>query len=422
MSHPTSKHQTNGPAMDESALLSAFVVNHRDLEKLEALLAEFNIFEAVGMTRQEIRHSHFLAFLLNPAQNHGLGDAFLKRWLKNVLIAAEQPPVSPIDIDIADMQQADVRREWRHIDILVHDPENKLVCLIENKIDSGEHSNQLKRYHNIVQNEFPTCRLIPIFLSPGGDTPSHPVFISTSYDTIADILESVCATYRSIIGPDVATLITHYITMLRRHIVSDSEIAELCRKIYRQHQQALDLIFEHRPDLQFDIAGHLAKFVERDFAQHRLKPFLIENKRYFQFYPPEWDELPEALQNTPVDNDDHNDLPLLFEIQNEPDQLVLRLCITQDLYDPPYPESVCQRLLDTAQAQPKVFRRPDAKLRKRWTWLHQDQFLSARDYDGADMESLTEKIEAKWQKFLEQDLPKIRAQIGKIDWSGLKFG
>ncbi len=416
------KQKPNVSTTDEAALLSAFVVNNQTLEQLETLLAQFNIFEAVGMTRQEIRHSHFLAFLLDPAQNHGLGAVFLKQWLKNVLIDADSPPVSPVDIDTADMRQVDVRREWRHIDILVHDPENKLVCLIENKIDSGEHSNQLKRYHTIVHNEFPTCRLIPIFLSPDGDTPSHPAFIPTTYDTIADILENVGAAYRSTIGPDVATLITHYITMLRRHIVSDSEIAELCRKIYRQHQQALDLIFEHRPDLQSDIAAHLATFVERDFARHRLKLFWMGHKRYFQFYPPEWEQLPEALQDTPVADDEYDDLPLLFEMRNEPDQLVLRLCITQHFYDPPYPEPVCQRLLDTAQAQPTVFRRPDPKLRKRWTWLYQNHFLSAKDYEGADIESLAEKIEAKWQKFLDKDLPKIRAQIDTIDWSGLKFG
>lgn len=50
---------------EERALLEAFVVDNHDLERLEALLAEFNIFEAV---RQELRHSDFLAFLLDPAQ------------------------------------------------------------------------------------------------------------------------------------------------------------------------------------------------------------------------------------------------------------------------------------------------------------------------------------------------------------------
>ncbi|MCB0181364.1 MAG: PD-(D/E)XK nuclease family protein, partial [Anaerolineae bacterium] len=326
---------------------------------------------------------------------------------------------SPVDIDVADMQHTEVRREWRHIDILVHDPDNKLVCLIENKIYSGEHSNQLERYYNIVRREFPTCRLIPILLSPGGEEPTHEDFIATSYDTIVKVLENVCATYRSVIGPEVSTLITHYITMLRRHIVSDSEIAKLCQKIYRQHQQALDLILEHRPDLQSDIAEYLAMFVERDFSQHQLSFFGTSGKQYFHFHAQEWERLPEALQDAPIEYDD---LPLLFQFQNELNQLTLRLCIPSSyIYDPPYPEPICQRLLDTAQTHPEVFRQPDRRIMKRWTWMHRAEFLSAGDYDGADMESLTEKIDSKWQKFLAQDLPKIRAQIDQIDWSGLKF-
>ncbi|HEU5368889.1 MAG TPA: PD-(D/E)XK nuclease family protein [Ktedonobacterales bacterium] len=61
--------------------LEALVVDNPDLERLEALLERFNIFEAIGAVRQEVRHSDFLAFLLTPQQNHGLGDAFLKRLI-----------------------------------------------------------------------------------------------------------------------------------------------------------------------------------------------------------------------------------------------------------------------------------------------------------------------------------------------------
>lgn len=404
--------------LQEKALLEAFVVNNQDLERLEAMLAEFNIFEAVGMTRQEIRHSHFLAFLLDPGQNHGLGDTFLKRWLKNVLIEAESPPVSPVDIDIADMQQAEVRREWRHIDILIQDPANNLVCLVENKIFSGEHSDQLDRYYEIVRSEFPGCELIPIFLSPAGEAPSHEKYVPTSYDTIVKVLEDVCTAYRSVIGSEVALLITHYLTMLRRYIVSDSEIAKLCQKIYRQHQPALDLIFEHRPDLQTDIAEFLASLAARDFAQHQLELYWNDDKRYFQFHAREWEQVPQALLEAGIEADD---LPLLFEMSNEPNRLILRLCLALTLYDEPYPEPVCRQLLETAQTHSEIFYRPDSRMMKRWTWLHQIEFLSAKDYDGADLESLTPKIEAKWQAFLKQDLPQIRSQISRIDWSVLSF-
>ena len=46
-------------------VLEAFLVENPDLERLELLLDEFNLFEAVGVVRQELRHSDFLGFLLD---------------------------------------------------------------------------------------------------------------------------------------------------------------------------------------------------------------------------------------------------------------------------------------------------------------------------------------------------------------------
>lgn len=75
-------------SLEERALLEAFVVDNPDLERLESLLAEFNIFEALWgkKVRGELRHSDFLAFLLNPTENHGLGDIFLRKLLNTVKI------------------------------------------------------------------------------------------------------------------------------------------------------------------------------------------------------------------------------------------------------------------------------------------------------------------------------------------------
>ncbi len=41
--------------------LEGFLVGNRDLERLEALLDRFNILEALGVVRQELRHSRLLA-------------------------------------------------------------------------------------------------------------------------------------------------------------------------------------------------------------------------------------------------------------------------------------------------------------------------------------------------------------------------
>ncbi len=103
--------------------LEALVVDNADLERLEALLDKFNIFEALGAVRQELRHSDFLAFLLNPQQPHGLSDTFAKRLLQRALtaFALGGAPVSPIDLDVWSLNGMLVLREWENIDILLLD-------------------------------------------------------------------------------------------------------------------------------------------------------------------------------------------------------------------------------------------------------------------------------------------------------------
>ncbi|WP_008316520.1 PD-(D/E)XK nuclease family protein [Leptolyngbya sp. PCC 6406] len=73
------------PKQEPKALLERFIVDNQDLEELEAKIFRFNIFEAVGMVRQEIKHSNFIQFLLNPAEKHQLDDLFLKELLIEVL-------------------------------------------------------------------------------------------------------------------------------------------------------------------------------------------------------------------------------------------------------------------------------------------------------------------------------------------------
>lgn len=71
---------SHGDEKDLQAL-EHLVVGNEDLERLETLLDQFNIFEAIGVVDQELRDSDFLAYLLDPRGNHDLRDAFIKRLL-----------------------------------------------------------------------------------------------------------------------------------------------------------------------------------------------------------------------------------------------------------------------------------------------------------------------------------------------------
>src|SRR6476661_6772979 len=98
------------------AALEDFVLENEDLERLEAQLDRFNIFKAVGAVRQELRHSDFLAFLMDPQQAHGLGVLFVTRLLQRALreFAPAGAGVRPIDLELWNLDGLKVRRlVWR---------------------------------------------------------------------------------------------------------------------------------------------------------------------------------------------------------------------------------------------------------------------------------------------------------------------
>jgi len=388
--------------------LEIFVTENPDLERLESLLGEFNIFEALGAVRQELRHSDFLAFLLDPGQHHGLGDTFLKRLLQRVLLRADRPPVSAVEIDVADLEGALVLREWRNIDILIHDESSRLVCVIENKIGSGEHSNQLTRYREIVQREFPDCRLVLVYLTPDGAEPSGEAYIPLAYGDIADMIDAVRVVRESTLGADVSALMRHYTTMLRRHIVSDSEIIELCQRIYRRHKQALDLIFEHKPDLQADLRA----FLESLIADAADRGLVLDHstKTAIRFAIRTWDRYPGLQQGqgwTPTGR------VLLFEFNNRADSLTLYLLIG------PGPAAVREAVHRLALAHRDVFRYALRKRTPKWTMIYKLPILGSKAYIDQDFDALTDRIRRVWEKFLDQDLPAIIRLIDQVEWPPL---
>ena len=81
----------------------------------------------------------------------------------------QSQPVTPITLDIWDLGELIVQREWQNIDILLTDERNHLAVIIENKIDSNEHGEQLQRYRKIVSQHFPGWHILGLYLTPEGD-------------------------------------------------------------------------------------------------------------------------------------------------------------------------------------------------------------------------------------------------------------
>jgi hypothetical protein len=380
---------------EQQQVLEAFVVNNTDLEALEAQLEQFNIFEAIGVVRQELRHSDFLAFLLNPNQNHGLGDAFVRRFLQNVLITAQHrgPAISPIHLDVWDLSHLQVRREWRHADLLLVDATNHLVVLIENKIDSGEHSDQLTRYVRTVREDYPAdaWQLLAIYLTPDGDEPSVLDYLPAAYRTVADTVASFVEIRSASLNPAVTALLVHYATMLRRHVVADSQIAELCRRIYQRHQRALDLIFEHRPDELAEIRAMLVGAVEGT-------PGLVldgPSKQTVRFAPEVWERFPRGKGWT------RSGRALLFEFAIQVNLIDLTLWLG------PGPANFRQRVFTAARKHQPPFTIGRRKLSETYSSLYRTRLLKPEERLDAALDEIAEHIAQRWSMFVEHDLPRI---------------
>ena len=72
--------------VEPSRVLDKFLVDNAELEELSARLSIFNIFRVLRIEQAEIRHSNALAWLLDPRESHGLGEAFLRRFLSTILL------------------------------------------------------------------------------------------------------------------------------------------------------------------------------------------------------------------------------------------------------------------------------------------------------------------------------------------------
>lgn len=231
---------------DEEALQD-FLLDIDCLNELQPWTGHFNLFDVLKISKTEIRHSNMLGWLLNPNENHGMGDAFLKAVVQEMVVNDTDGRYDIFQTLLLDFYSFTVYREWKNIDIFLISDQDKFLIAIENKIGAHEHGDQLNRYRTILEADYPEYRKMLIFLTPDGDDPSDVKnWDVLTYSSIAEILGKQKDELE--LQPDVELMIRNYLDVIRRDIVEDQKLIEVCNKIYARHKKALDLIFEHRTD------------------------------------------------------------------------------------------------------------------------------------------------------------------------------
>lgn len=233
----------------------AFIMECEIIPRLKSVGFErnkHNIFNILRLNRQEIRHSAFLAFLMDPSQSENIGIQFLKHFL---ILLSNELDLDPSDIFKYEFEKVIVRQEHQHIDLLADiqiKNGKKILIVIENKIDSGERigqkegEGQLTQYRCAIEKEYyaKDYKKLFLFLTPDRRAPIRDIehWISIDYKLIYD---TICRLDLDAADPTIKTLINDYRKLIR------SEFKMVDNELERQQQQAIDLYKKYRDVFDF---------------------------------------------------------------------------------------------------------------------------------------------------------------------------
>lgn len=384
---------------EEVKLLEDFIFNNEDLEALESIVDKFNIFSSLGIINQEIRHSNFLAWLLDPNETHNLSEYFTTSFLKLVVYNTENSEVNLFDVDTFDLSNMQVYREWNNIDVLLVDDDLKFVCVIENKVDSKEHSQQLKRYRELIEANYPHYKKLFVFLTVHGESPeTETVYIPVNYSEVSELITRLLDRKGSQLSDEINVFIRHYNEMIKRYIMEESEVQELCEQLYKKHKKALDLIFKHKPDIYSDVSEVLEQIVKSNdklIIDHCSKSYVRFISKEMDFFPKEGDGWTSSKRM------------LLFEIQNYGKAVDLFLIIG------PGPTEVREKIFDHTKDN-DAFKRSSNKLPKKWSSIYKTRLSMISKLEGKTKDEIREILQAAFDRFIDGDYVKLSEEVLKL--------
>ena len=388
--------------MDIEAALSD-LIDDIGFAEINKARARFNLFEAIGGVRGELRHSNFLGFLLSPARTHGLGSEPLRNVLRAILtkLPSDKRPVPPLSVLVGDLDDATVFREIDYIDLLIEISELNLLVVIENKVDSVAGDGQLARYKTVVDKKYPTLRKLFVYLTPTGDEPDHPEYVAFSYAELAQIIESLVKGGAHSYGSDIVLILTHYVEMLRRNIVEDDALRNLAIKIYERHADALDFIFKCKPQAT-SLLPVAISLVEKTHG-------LVQDKHspsIYRFFPAKWLDVP-ALKACPHEGWTKTGRNLLFEIKTFKtegeylDRVLLSLILG------PSEPRLRRYFFDSVHSNKDVFVNANKSIGQSWVTIFSRELLSQAAAENMDDVQKQTALTDNWHQFVDRDLTRL---------------
>lgn len=217
--------------------------------KLQELLKKPNIFNVLKLDRYEIRHSNFIAWLMDPNEKHGLNDTFLNLFLIDMSDLFESSKKTEIE------QRGNFkwlkRESVENIDLFLEF--DNLVIAIENKFYSDEHSDQLTKYREYVFKHFANKPSLFVYLTPDGRlTKANNEYVSYSYHQIAKHLQEILNDEKYKLCNRTKLYIEDYLHSIQSNIMKSNDENLLAAELYNKYAKVIQFINENaNSDLKY---------------------------------------------------------------------------------------------------------------------------------------------------------------------------
>jgi len=398
--------------MSETETGLSQLIDDIEFARFDSRFRLFNIFEAIGAVRGELRHSNFLAFLMTPHAAHGLGSELLQRILRGIIerCPVNLRPISSLKVAVGDLDGADVRREQDNIDVLVEIRDLNLVVAIENKVGAKAGDGQLARYGEIVRSKFPHHQRLLVFLTPERHEPDEEGWIAYGYAELAAVIDAFRRSRAPPPSEEIAIVLKHYVDMLRRHIVEDEELKQLAIQIYQKHRDALEFIYSCHSEGNESLLEEIRPILESqsNVVIDRNSPTVL------RFVPAEWIAIPQ-LNACPPQLWTKTGRNLIFEIKSlKTDESGSRDKIQLSLILGASDEGLRQYLFRRMQSDPKTFSGIGKTMGQLWAMVFKRELLSRNSAMRMDDDEKRNAVRESFEGFLKAEFVSVTGAVVKI--------
>jgi hypothetical protein len=379
--------------------LEALLVDSEEFRILEGEFGAFCPFEAMGVVSAEIRHNAFLAYLLDPNKPHGFGDQILRSFLITVAKVSRSAGkvisvFRPIDAHLLDLDEAEIRFQWKSIDLVIVLNSSKIVVVVEMKIESSQSDAQLLRYREITEDKWGEgWGKIFVFLTKYDEIPNDvDAWVQLKYlDIVAGIEGSALTSSNDSMSMQ---MLKSYLKMMRRNHMPDDKLEILARQIWAKHGSALEFLANRRPDGLGDVMAILNKNrdkIAKNVSDSRIKIIAdICQQANLRFAIQNWDD----LRGFKTSRYTKSERLILAEIKREGARVVFNLYLG--------PGTTDDRARYAELLKKERLHKPTGQVGPEWMCLEKEIAFEQKEFERKQEFEIISDVEGKFSKFLNK--------------------